>query len=150
MVRAALLTAWGTGGIAVIDLIGAAEHALGRLFDRDLPNDNHLVRGNLSDAAGRIDEVVAARLGPQRWRLTCHGGVRAVQRVLAALAENKVEIVTAQQLLAEAVTDGDDPLVAEIEATLPSATTRLAVRQLTPCKRCSGRSSSAAGRSSKP
>lgn len=122
------MTPPGTAGIAVVDLLGrGVGRMLTPLFDKPLPAIGRLKRGRMIDDSGPIDDVLIAHLTDLHWRLSCHGGGRTVQRVLGALCASDIEIVSSQAFLGRL--DGD-PIVIEIQALMPAATTRLGVRQL--------------------
>ena len=122
------MTPWGTAGIAVVDLWGAdVGERLTRFFSKPLPTVGRLKRGMVNDEAGPIDDVLIAHLADLHWRLSCHGGGRTVQRVLAALCALEIDVIGAQALMEKIA---EELIVNEVQAVMPTAATRLGVRQL--------------------
>lgn len=111
--RAAILTSIGHGGIAVVRVVGGRAHEMAaELFRplRPLPSEpcgrcihyGHIVDGDhvIDEVLVRMLSVVEAPSGKPTVDVSCHGGIVAVQRVLACFARRGAEPVEAEQLLA--------------------------------------------------
>jgi len=125
---AAVLTAPGQGGIAVLHVVGPRALELarqlfqprsGKPLDAE-PAPSRLHYGHIVDAGEVVDEVlvrlvpaaqpqpepvpskVEGATAPHHWRLevNCHGGLVAVQRVLDCFVRRGAEAVDAETLLA--------------------------------------------------
>jgi len=129
--RAWPLTPPGPGGVALVRVAGpgatAALQTVFRPARGRWPAVDRLALGRFHEP-GRpeagVDEVLAARAGPEDYELGCHGGPAVVRRVLTALA-------------AAGAPAGEGPppvpgdvLAAEALAALPRATTELGCRVL--------------------
>lgn len=139
---AALLTPWGQGGIAVIELIGRdAVSLLASLSHPDFQDRVRQLRphrlgyARLVQDGDPLDEVVVelAEAKPlQRLLINCHGGLVSARRLLDALAARGARAVSAGDLLALHRRVGTlDAVQCEAARLIPSAPTLLAVRALT-------------------
>ncbi len=137
---ATLQTPPGTGGIAVIRLVGPGVQAVARaLFSAPLPAPGRLALGELRQDGQRIDEALLAGVNAPAGgavEINVHGGPRVVQRVLAALAQAGAAVADtpaaepdAWLLAAEGL---DNPAIGqEMLAALPAARTDRALAALT-------------------
>jgi tRNA modification GTPase len=126
---ASLMTPYGAGGIAKVQLCGPASisiietifrpHKAGRELSL---SDGRLVLGSIYDGVEIVDQViVCCDRGEQTVDINCHGGRRIAQRLLLLLQKSNVEILSRQQF------QKADSLVREIDYFMPQAQTRMAV-----------------------
>jgi len=126
---ASLMTPYGTGGIAKVQMRGPESisiiqaifrpHKAGRELSL---SDGRLVLGSIYDGAEIVDEViVCCDSSEQTVDINCHGGRRIAQRLLLLLQRSNVEIFPWQQF------QRADSLLREIDYFLPQAQTHTAV-----------------------
>ena len=138
---AALLTPWGQGGIAIIELTGpdvlSLLASLCRADSRDRVRSirpNQLRYARLVQDGEPLDEVVvecAARKPFQRLLVNCHGGLVSARRILDTLAAKGAREVSADELLALHHRLGRlNTVQCEAARLIPSAPTLLAARAL--------------------
>jgi tRNA modification GTPase len=128
---AAILTPIAQGGIAVVNVAGPQAHDVirsvfrpkGRLPQR-LAGDR-LHYGHIVDGGEVVDEVLVRFAQPERVEVNCHGGVVAVQRVLARLIAAGASEAEPEALAAPA-----DPVEAAAARALLRAATPLGVEVL--------------------
>jgi len=132
--RAAVLTPPGEGGIGVIQLSGAGSHEIVRSLFRgrrpaDFASTDRLHYGHLVKNDELLDEVLVAVTdaspGGPTFEINCHGGIVAVERVMAAL-----EALGARRVERAPSDDHLDAIQYEAAQALPRALSRQAVRLL--------------------
>ncbi len=122
------------GAIGVIQLSGAGAGALLKpFFSTDLPDKAGQFRmGTLSDADGYpVDQVLIACLNDRDefYEITCHGGLRIIQRIVDTLERAGAELVDGEELLNTSL-KLQGPVAQEAYRLLVGAKTPLAVRFL--------------------
>ena len=133
---ASLITPPGEGGIGVIRVIGPGAVALVQaMFRGKRPADlakgtGRLHYGHLLHAAEVLDEVLVAVIDSsaesQAVEINCHGGIAAVERILAELAARG-----AQRMPAESLADDRlDAIQQEAASLIPRAQSKVAVKML--------------------
>jgi len=132
----ALLTPPGEGGIGVIGLAGPGALALVQpIFRARRPADlaraaGRLLYGHLVTNGETVDEVLLAvtdaSADSQAVEINCHGGIVAVERVLAELQDRGAMRVPAGDLAVASL----DAVRREADEALPRARSRQAVRML--------------------
>lgn len=137
--RVAVLTPPGAGAIALIRIVGPDAIALvNTLFEpksgSPLSPDSldHLRYGRFVDDGETIDDVVATAIvvgGRRAVDVTCHGGVRVVERILQALAKRGAEVCESDEAAAW-TWEAASPLDREILDAMTHAKTERALRFL--------------------
>lgn len=122
-VRGAVLTPTGVAAIATVRLTGTGSVAILESLWQDPAADftaDRLVYGHIGDGQETIDNVVAVVDGnATQVDISCHGGPRIIERLLAALRQQGVEIVPWQALV------DSHSLPGEVTLKLPDAKTQL-------------------------
>jgi len=125
---ASLMTPYGTGGIAKVQLRGPESMSIIKAIfcphkaDELLLSDGRLVLGNIYDGGEILDEVIVCRdSGGHVVDINCHGGRRIAQRLLLLLERSSAEILPWRRF------QQVDSLVREIDYFLPQAQSRMAV-----------------------
>lgn len=134
--RAVVVTPPGTGAIAIIRLTGPDPlsilkstfvHTKGRLPQPD----GRLVYGRLMDSAEVLDDVLVSVeidvRGDQAVEISCHGGVRVVQRILELLEKCGAE-VDAEHADVESIWPTANKIESEALESLSEARTQRAAR----------------------
>ena len=134
--RAALLTPPGEGGIGVIVLDGRGAVPLAQaMFRARRPAElgatpGRLHYGHLLADGEVLDEVLVCVVpgegGGQRVEINCHGGIVAVERVLAELRRRGAQVLHGDDLPDASL----DAVQREAAIAIPRARSRLAVRML--------------------
>lgn len=130
--RAMLLTAGGSGAIAVVRLVGPGVSGFLRGHFSRSAKEGRAVHGELSDGGRVIDDpVVVAHEGGNSADLSLHGGAWVVREVMELARREGFEIVSGEggEIPLDAV-EGDGELEREVMAHLPRARTELAMRVL--------------------
>lgn len=134
LARCALLTPHGAGAVAAIRVCGSAAwdavRSCLRNRDGDPPRhieDDKLWFGQFHDGADALDDVIVAvgsggALGPIV-DITCHGGVRIVERILLALSRRGAAVVQGGELNDAAVV-GAGAVERDVAAMLPRCSTQ--------------------------
>lgn len=129
MNRATLLTAAGSGAIAVIRIAGEGVHPfLAECFDRKIIADR-CIHGRIKADGQEIDDAVVVLTGSGQADLNVHGSSWVVRKILDLLNRRGFTVVgwTSEQSWAM---DGENELQREIHGALASARTELGVRVL--------------------
>ena len=130
--KLALAGPLGPCAIGVIQLAGNGSVELfSRFFSRPLPDlPGQITLGTFHDGHNRpIDQVLAVNLPGPIVEITCHGGVRIVQRIIDTLKHAGATLIDAETLIPESF--GLEKLVeSEAYRLLPNAKTTLAVKFL--------------------
>jgi tRNA modification GTPase len=133
MNRAILLTPAGAAAIAVVRITGpATREFLDKHFSRPV-RPSQCVHGDLRDADGRVidDPVVVFHADQSAADINLHGGPWVVQACLELARANGFEVTDRLSLpLPELAVDATDPIERAMLASLPLATTELALRAL--------------------
>jgi len=137
---AAILTPIGEGGIAVVSVVGPGAFDLaGRLFrphstSAAKPDVRQLHYGHIVDDGEVVDEVLVRLVpaedapgGEATVEVNCHGGVVAVQRVLACFVERGARVIDPETMLARRAASR---IAGEAALALTRAATPLAVEAL--------------------
>jgi len=130
----ALASPPGTAAIGVIQLAGtkAPEILTRHLETTRLPQLGQIRLTYLRDLEGqRIDQVLVTCVCDCQpiYELTCHGGMRVIQRIIEVLCGSGAQLVDAQ-LLTGRVYRLDNPVARDAYRLLPHARTRLVVKFL--------------------
>ncbi|MHC4271937.1 MAG: GTPase [Planctomycetota bacterium] len=104
---AAVMTSKGTGAISTIQLYGnSAKDIIKKIFKPDKekkailqPGRIHL--GNIFDAKENLDQVTIGCVESNNFSINCHGNPLIVSDIIKLLADNKVQLVNAEQLLSK-------------------------------------------------
>lgn len=110
--QAAILTPIGQGGIGVVRVVGPRSHEMARQLFRpkrplpEAPDASRVHYGHIVERDEVVDEVLVRFLpaahtpkGELIVEVNCHGGIVAVQRVLACFAARGAEAVEPEALL---------------------------------------------------
>jgi tRNA modification GTPase len=131
--RAILLTPPGAAAIAVVRIVGpSVRKFLAAHFSRPL-QPLRCVHGELRDAHGRMidDPVVVLHEGENAADINLHGGPWVVQACLELARANEFDVIDRSTLpLPIETVDGADEIERQMLASLPLATTALALRAL--------------------
>ena len=109
--RAAVITPPGEGGIGVIQLAGAGSPAVVQAIFRgrrcaDLASSEKLHYGHIVHEGEELDEVLVAVADTSpagcAFEINCHGGIVAVERIMAALESLGVSRVQSHRWQVEA------------------------------------------------
>jgi len=130
----ALASAPGTAAIAVVQLAGPDARAiLARHIKPDKPPlVGRITHAFLRDADDRrIDHVLITRVAdnPPIYEITCHGGMRIIQRVIETFQHRGAELIMPQGL-SDRVYQLDNPVAQQAYQLLGRARTTLAARFL--------------------
>ena len=122
-VYAAVMTGKGTGAIATIQVWGPnAPAVVAKIFKQAKAGGNRLevgqVRlGAITDGDDGVDQVTAAREPIDTFAINCHGNPIIVEAIMDLLRRHGVTLVSAEQFLTKAFTDGCANTI-ELEAKL--------------------------------
>jgi len=127
-------SAQGSSAIAVIQVAGPRAQAMivGHSGLADAPRCGEVVLTGLHDREGRpVDRVLVACLSEDQplYEITCHGGVRVVQRIVELFQEAGAVLVDTVELLGQTYRL-ENPVAAEAYRLLPGALTAKAGRFL--------------------
>jgi len=129
-VSAAVMTGRGAGAIATIQLVGERAPAiLAKLFRRTDDNPLELITGrillgHIFDGDEVVDQVTVGCEGPGTFTIHCHGNPLIVERIMGLLQRNGVELLTAEQLIAKALTPQPATNSIAVEAKLALTTVK--------------------------
>jgi len=130
-----LVVAWASpaqpGAVGVVQLAGPnASAVLGPRFSKPLPDAPGVIRlGEFRDLQNQtVDQVLVVCIPgrPELFEITCHGGIRILQRIIDVLERSGATLVSPETLLPR--TFGlDSPAAEEAYRLLPQAKTQRAV-----------------------
>jgi len=104
---AAVMTGRGSGAIATIQLFGdAAEVILTKLFQGTGKKPvelatGRILLGHIFDGDEAVDQVTIGCESPGVLAIHCHGNPLIVERIMGALQQNGVELLTVEEMLAK-------------------------------------------------
>jgi tRNA modification GTPase len=128
---AAVMTGWGVGAIATIELVGdGAEAILTKLFRRmgDRPLElaaGQIVLGHVLDGDETVDQVTVGCEAPGVVAIHCHGNPLIVERIMGLLQRHGAELVAAEELLTKtlAARHPMNSIAAEVKLALTTVKT---------------------------
>jgi tRNA modification GTPase len=128
---AAVMTGWGSGAIATIQLLGnSAEAVLAKVFRREggKPLElaaGRILLGHIVDGDEAVDQVTLGCEEANLFAIHCHGNPLIVERIMGLLQRNGVSLLTAEQLLAKilAAESPEDSIAAEAKLAMTTVKT---------------------------
>ncbi|MHC4842357.1 MAG: GTPase [Planctomycetota bacterium] len=104
---AAVMTSKGSGAISTIQLFGdSADKVIKKIFKTTykkelILNSGRIYIGTVFDGNENLDEVTIGCDGLNNFSINCHGNPLIVSDIMKLLSGNKVQLVSAEQLLAK-------------------------------------------------